>query len=368
MRSIYMTIVAATLVFGFLMPQTGPRRKNYILLMTAIHIFISGFRYQFLTGDLMKYHTSFQYFAGENWYSEAVWNGGKNFGFFLYMKLIHFLTGGNYQTVLFVVAVVIHAVLALMVYRYSPAPWMSYLLWNCMAFYIFGFSAMKQSLAMAFTMLSFVGIANRNLKYYLVCMAIAGAIHMPSLVFLPAYWFCRLKIKPWTLVIYVMMGFALFTFKNQFIQFISSFYYEDDEIFVYSGHIGNRFIMILGFTLFSLVFSGFENPNLEKLFSIMAISTMLQMFSSFDNIFTRMTDYYFQLSVLYLPMVFYSSNQPMQRHAMQPMLRFNARSKHLLAILVVIFAIWFYYTCNINVNISYSVDDYLNYRFLWDVK
>ena len=49
MRSIYMTIVAATLVFGFLMPQTGPRRKNYILLMTAIHIFISGFRYQFLT-------------------------------------------------------------------------------------------------------------------------------------------------------------------------------------------------------------------------------------------------------------------------------------------------------------------------------
>ena len=368
MRSIYMTIVAATLIFGFLMPQTGPRRKEYIILMTLIHIFISGFRYQFLTGDLMKYNTSFNFLAWHDWFSEAVWNDGKNFGFLFYMKLIHFLTNGNYQTVLFVIAVVIHVVLAIMVYRYSPAPWMSYLVWNCLAFYIFGFSAMKQSFAMAFTMLAFVGIANRNLKYYLICMAIACSIHMPSMIFLPAYWFCRMKVKPWTLVLYLVMGIALFVFKDQFVEFISSFYYEDDEVFVFSGRIGNRFIMILGFTLFSILFSGYENPNMEKLFHIMAISTMLQMLSGYDNIFTRMTDYYFQLAVLYLPMLFFNDGQPVQRHAMAPVFRFNARSRMLLAAFVCVFVIWFYYTYNININISYSVDDYLNYRFMWDVK
>lgn len=368
MRNIYLYIVAVTLVLGLLMPQKGEKRKYYIIILTLIHIFVSGFRYQFLTGDLMKYHTSFTTVAQFGWFSDEVLQNGRNFGFFMFMKLIYALTGGNYQAVLFTVAVIIHLVLAYVVYRYSPAPWMSYLIWNCLAFYIFGFSAMKQSLAMAFVMLSFVGIAEEKPKYFLISMAIAGAIHMPALVFLPAYWFCRPKVRLGTIIFYLLFGIALFVFKDQFVEFIRSFYYEDDEVFVYSGELGNRFIMILGFTLFSILLSGFENPYVEKLFHILAISTMLQMFASYDHIFTRMTDYYFQLSVLYLPMLFYSENQPVQRHALQPVVRFNARSKKLLAAFLCLFIIWFYYTYNINITISYSVDDYLNYRFMWDVK
>ena len=70
---------------------------------------------------------------------------------------------------------------------------------------------------MAFTMLAFVGIANRNLRYYLICMAIAGAIHMPSLVFLPAYWFCGIKVKPATFLFYLVLGIVFFTVKDQFV-------------------------------------------------------------------------------------------------------------------------------------------------------
>lgn len=368
MRNIYLYIVAATLVLGYLMPQKGEKRKYYIIVMTLIHVFVSGFRYQFLTGDLMKYHTTYITMAQYGWFSEEVMQEGRNFGFFWLLKFLYFLTNGDYQTVLFVIAAIIHIVLAYIVYRYSPAPWMSYLVWNCLAFYIFGFSAIKQSLAMAFVMLSFVGIEKRKLSYFLICMAIAGALHMPSLVFLPVYWFCQMKVKPGTLILYLLMGTALYIFKDQFVNFIREFYYEDDEVFVYSGELGNRFIMVLGFTLFSILLSGFENPHLEKLFHVMAFSTMVQMFASYDNIFTRMTDYYFQLSVLYLPMLFYTDGQPSQPLALEPIVRFNRRSRTLLAALIAVFIIWFYYTYNINITIAYSVDDYLNYRFMWDVK
>lgn len=366
MRNIYLYIVAATLILGWVMPQKGEKRKYYILVMTIVHVFVSGFRYQFLTGDLMKYHTSFQFLSQQGWFSPEVWNDGKNFGFFMFMKLIYFLTDGNYQAVLFTVALIIHVVLAVLVYRYSPAPWMSYLVWNCLGFYIFGFSAMKQSLAMAFVMLSFIGIAQRNLKKFLLWMAVAGAVHMPALVFLPAYWFCIRQVRPGTILVYLLMGAGLFLFKDQFVEFIRSFYYEDDEVFLYSGSLGNRFIMILGFSLFAILFSGFDNPIFEKLFHIVAISTMLQMFASYDHIFTRMTDYYFQLSVLYLPMLFFNENQPRQQ-GMPAILAFNRRSRYLLAALLCVFVIWFYYTYNINITIGYSVDDYLNYRFMWDV-
>lgn len=368
MRNIYLYIVAATLVFGWLMPQTGKNRKYYIILMTLIHIFVAGFRYNHLTGDLMKYHHTFNIMADSGWFSENVINSGKNTGFMMFLKLVNHLTGGDFQMVLIIIAVVIQVVLAYMIWRYSPAPWMSFLVWNCLGFYLFGFNAIKQAFAMAFVMLSFIGIEQKKPKCFLFWMAIAGFIHMPSLIFLPAYWFCQRKIRSSTVAFYVLLGTVLFLLKDQFVGFIKSFYYEDDQIFIFSGELGSRFIMLLGFSLFSILFSGFENRNLEKLFPLMAISTMLQMLAGYDHIFTRMTDYYFQFSVLYLPMLFFRDNQPTQHFALRPVFAFNRRSKYLMAAVLCLFVMWFYYTYNINITIVNAVDNYLNYRFMWDVK
>jgi hypothetical protein len=75
-------------------------------------------------------------------------------------------------------------------------------------------------------------------------MAIAGSIHMPSLVFLPAYWLAQMRVRPYTLALYLMAGIALYIFRNQFVSFIRSFYYEDDEIMIHTGEIGSRLIMM----------------------------------------------------------------------------------------------------------------------------
>lgn len=368
MREIYLYIVAATLLLGYLMPQKGEKRKYYILVMTLIHIFISGFRYYHLTGDLLKYHHTFNIMGTSEWFSETIKNDWKNTGFMIFLKLMYMLSDGEFQSVIFMIAAVIQVVFAYMIYRYSPSPWMSFLVWNCMAFYVFGFNAIKQAFAMAFVMLSVIGILEKRPRFYLCMMAIAAFIHMPALVFLPAYWFCQRKVRPGTILLYFLLGFALFLFKDQFVNFIKTFYYEDDEVFIYSGELGSRFIMILGFALFSVLLSGFENPYLEKLAHLIAISVMLQMLAGFDNIFTRLTDYYFQMSVLYLPMLFFRDDQPRQVHPMQAVFPFNTRSRKVMAVILCLFMIWFYYTCYININITVAVDDYTNYRFMWDVK
>ena len=269
---------------------------------------------------------------------------------------------------LFAISAIIHIALGYVIYRYSSKPWFSYLVWNCMSFYIFGFSAIKQALAMAFVMLSFIGIAEKRLGFYLTMMAIAGSIHMPALVFLPAYWLAGMKVKPNTIMLYVILGVLLYAFKNQFVAFIRSFYYEDDEVLIHSGEIGSRMIMILGFTLFGLLFRGFRDPVFGKLFHIMAVAAILQLLAGFDNIFTRMTDYYFQMSVLYLPMTFFPrEGARLQRDSMQAVFPFNQRSMALISAVIVAFALWFYWTYAINITISYEVDNYLNYRSMWDV-
>jgi hypothetical protein len=365
----YIWIVAAVLVFGAVMPQEGPKRKNYIILMTVLHTCLCGFRYMLITGDLHKYFNTFHRCGTAGWFSPELWAEGRNFGFFYFNKIVYLLSGGDFQACLFVIAAIIHIALGYVVYHYSPKPWFSYLVWNCMAFFIFGFSAIKQALAMAFVMLSFVGIARRKLGLYLAMMAIAGSIHMPALVFLPAYFLSGMKIRPVVVFLYILLGALIYVFKDQFVAFIRTFYYEDDELFVSFGGVGSRMIMIAGFALFGLLFRGFGDPVMNNLFPIMLVASGLQMLAGYDNIFTRLTDYYFQLSVLYLPMTFFPrENVRLQKDAMQPILPFNRRSMAVLTVLIVVFLLWFYWTFNINITISYSVDNYLNYRSMWDVK
>lgn len=365
----YILMVAAVLLFGAILPQKGPRRIYYILLMTVLHTCLCGFRYMFITGDLHKYYYTFLNSGKYAWFSSELWAEGRNFGFYYFNKILHLLSGGDFQVLLFVIAAIVHISLGYVVYRYSSRPWFSYLVWNCMSFYLFGFSAIKQALAMAFVMLSFVGIAEKRLGLYLTMMAIAGSIHMPALVFLPAYWLSLMKVKPNTVMLYVILGIAIFVFKNQFVAFIQSFYYEDDEVFIHSGEIGSRMIMILGFTLFGLLFRGFRDPVMENLFHIMAVASILQMLAGFDNIFTRMTDYYFQMSVLYLPMTFFPRENVTKRiDRMRAAFPFNRRSMVLMATVITAFMLWFYWTYSINITIGYEVDNYLNYRSMWDVK
>ena len=81
-----------------------------------------------------------------------------------------------------------------------------------------------------------------------------------------------------------------------------------------------------------------------------------------------MTDYYFQLSVLYLPLTFFHREDAREdRLGMRPILPFNWRSMMLITAVVAVFLLWFYWTYAINVVISNEVDNYLNYRTMWDV-
>ena len=267
------------------------------------------------------------------------------------------------------IAVFSHLVLGYMIYRYSPAPWLSFLVWNCMALYVFTFSALKQTLAMAFVMLSYIGISKKKPLVFVVFMALAGMMHIPALVFIPAYWLTKIKVKSSTFVLYVVLSVLLYVFRQQFVNFISSLYYEDDQGYVYEGGVGNRFFMLAGFALLGAIFRGFADRDFERMFHLMVVSAILQMLAGFDHVFTRMSDYYFQFSVLYIPMTFVAGKRTIRnRRGAKAVLPFNKRSMKLLTAMIAVFMIWFYWKYSIGVDVAYSVDDYTNFRFMWDVK
>lgn len=366
--SVYVFVILATIILGVIMPQEGPKRKYYIIIMAGIHAFILGFRYQYLTGDLLKYQWEYSNLFQYGWFSDDVLHEGKNAGFYLLMKLAALLFDNQFQPFLILLALFGSIAVAVIIYRYSPAPWMSYLVWNCLGFYIFGFSAIKQALAMNFVMLAFIGIVEQKPVYYLIMMALAGILHTPALIFLPAYWLSKQRISMWSVLFYVMLGALLYVFKDQFVNFILKFYYEEDTIEIFSGEIGNRFIMICLLCVFGIILKGFSGRTFESLFHIMAMAAILQMLSGYNNIFTRLADYYFQFSILYIPLLFFEREAFPRAAGMRPVLPFNRRSLRLCSIMLCLFLIWFYSEYIIGIQIASETDNYLNFRFMWDVK
>lgn len=365
--TVYYLVLAAVIVLGLVMPQSGKQKKNYIITMAVIHAFVSGFRDCLLTGDLKKYAYTFLLVGERGWFSDEVFQDGRNFLFFWFLKAVNQLTDAEFQIALLIIAIIVELSVAIVVYKYSPSPWLSYLIWNCFGFYIFGFSAIKQSFAMAFIMLAFSAIMEKKPLKFFIWTLVAGCIHFPAFIFLPAYIISSRKITFKSLTVYGAIMVTIFVFRTQIVDFIKDFYYENTE-FLNNGGIGSRFIMMCAILFAGIMLKGLNEKKFSILFHIITISAILQIFSSFDNIFTRLSDYYFQMSIIFIPMIFTDFDDEVYTDSLSnKRLYFGTKAKKLLVVALTVISLWYYYYTNLSVKIEVSVDDYLNYRFCWEV-
>jgi F0F1-type ATP synthase membrane subunit c/vacuolar-type H+-ATPase subunit K len=361
----YYLLLAAILALGFLMPQGKKDRKQYIVIMAVLHSLLSGLRHQYLTGDMQSYCYKYWRTLNEGWFSDELFQGGRNFGFNWLLKFFSTLSNGEFQVFLVISAIFIEVVVAYLIYKYSPLPWLSFLVWNCMGFYCFGFSAIKQSIAMGLIMIAFVGIMEEKPKQFALFTILAGFVHTPALIFLPAYFLSKQKFNLRTLILYLCGAAAVFINRNQIVNLMQDVYYEDGIIGDDAG-LGGRFFLIVLFIVAGFALKGFNGKYFSKVANLIVAAAVLQMFSGFDNVFTRLTDYYLQLLIIFIPLSFadYKDNK-LEGIGEGISLDIPSKLKFIITMFLVVFLIWFYNRCYINVDII-PVDDYTNYRFFWE--
>ena len=373
---IYWIIVAAVILLGLLMPQEGYRKKDYIIVMAVLHSFVCGFRYKYLVGDLIKYSNGY-YAYNENpeltWFHERVFNGGRNAGFEWCKRAMSLLTAGDFQMFLIVLAVIAEVGLAILIYKYSPKPWLSYLVWNCLGFYVtYDFCAIKQGLAMSILVFALIALYENKTVASLILALLAGFVHMPALVFLPMFWLVRQKMNRRMVYLYIIAIVIIYIFRNNIVVFLQDIYYAgNDEVSFTLGTemVGGRYFVILLIAFTGALLRGFDDNRFAGLFNVMLAASVFQMFSIYDNVFTRLADYYLQFSVLYIPMIFYptESRETGNDRNSYPILFFDQKSIKLLVVLLTLVLLWWYHRTMLGASISNEVDNYLNYRFMWDV-
>ena len=366
--SVYLLIVVLILGFAILLPETPYNRKIFIVLMAGIHTFVCGFKYIYLTGDLRKYAWIYYSLNGQSWLDLPSKNGN-NILWYVFMRFFSGVSGGDFQTFLFFQALFIEVVLAVFIYRYSACPWLSYLVWNCMSLYTtYGFNAIKQGTAMAVIMIGMMGVLEERPYLFYGSVFIAGLIHFPAFCFLPVYALRNLKTNEKTIILAVMLMGVIFVFRHQIVGFMSQLYYEKSD-FSGNSQVGLRFAFILAIAAAGFMLRGTWERQSQILLHLMIISAIFQMFSGFDNIFTRLADYYFQFSVLYIPLFF--ANSPVKKcqlitEGMRPAFGFDERNRSITILAMVFMLIIFYYITGFSLAGKVkAVDDYWTYRSMW---
>lgn len=336
-------------------------RKNCVALVTVIMTCFSGFRTWWM-GDLIKYYTQYRTCNAESW-ATAVFDDYTNIGLRLFFKTMGSL-GISYDVCLFLIAALSAGMLGMLIFRYSPAPYWSYLMYIGLGFYLFTYSGLKQTVAMALLMPAAIGIFEDKPWKFAGWTLLATAFHMPAAIFFMAYPLCKKKMDRYYLLILLIALAIVFNFRDQIVSMFSEAYYEEESKYYAKEFLGGRALMMALIIIAGLILRPAQRGDkiYTQVVTLMIIAAIIQIFAVYDNVFTRLADYYFQFTVLHMPMMLESSDHQIRMKAPYRVRRYSLRSYRVAWVFITLFALWFY-----NNYISASGAILNDYKFFWEI-
>lgn len=306
----YALLVALVIVTAILFHGTREHNRTYAVVASALLFLIFGLRNTYVIGvdTTSSYLRQFRQMAAMSYSGAAQIGGWYNAGYYLLCRFCYTLTGGDYQLYITLIAAFVTFSFGRFIYRYSPNPLQSILYHFGLLFFTFHFSALKQSLAMSVLLFAFDDIFRPRPGKFILVTLLAALFHFPALVFLPAYWIAKLYPDKRFLF---LLGVALlisFLFRAQIVEFMLNAYGEDEAEISAEGvdffRTKSIIMIIILVSAYVLRPPSEDSRVYNTLLEFMGIAIVFQTFCGFSNIFERLADYYFQFSVVFIPMVF----------------------------------------------------------------
>lgn len=189
----------------------GGNKILYWILLLLVLVLFEGLRDMSVGTDTGGYSRSFMY--GRGWM-------GKNYDFsnlkflmdeplFALVNRIGLLFSSNYVGLL-ITAALIHAVCAIYsIKENSVNVTASLFAFITLAFYLFGFAAIRQSIALCIYMLSFKYLYSRQFWKYCGVVIVAALCHKSVIVAIPIYFIANLQFSKKTIAIISLSGIII---------------------------------------------------------------------------------------------------------------------------------------------------------------
>lgn len=338
---LFFAVMAITLIYE-LGRKSRAEKKLCVQCVTVVLTLFSGLR-TWWYADLIKYYTLYTRCVGENW-RDAVYEKPANIGirfFFHYAGKLHI----SYDMCLFIIAAFIAISLGILIFRYSHSPYLSYLMYIGMGFYMFTFSGLKQAIGMGFLCFAMICLLENKWKGWIIWTAIAGVFHAPALIFMLAYPFSRKKFDRFYFIFIAISAVLVFVFRNQIATFLGELYYDEQDTWEASKTVGGRFLMMAFILVLALFLRPLQRDDRQYVyvFNTMVVAALIQSFSVYDNNFTRLADYYYQFIVLFIPLIMEDGRvQRLKNPERRRIVSYGHNVYTLLGIGITVFALWYY--------------------------
>lgn len=307
------------IVIGLSLVMNGNKKgsKAFIICAVIAMFCVMGLRDATLIGvdSASSYLHSFERISSMDWATfRETYSDRYNIGFIYLMRIVSELTGGNYQTFIIVISAVIMLCLCHFVMRYSVSPIQSFCYYWGLLLYIFMFSAEKQALAMSVLLIAFDAIMDRKPGRFILLVLIAALFHFPALVFLPAYWLAKMKLDRNYLLFLAGALIVTFIFRDTILNLMLGTYGGDEIEATMAGEalLRTKSIIMIGIVVVALILR--QPTEADRLYSILlkfvGVAIVFQTFCGYNNIFERLADYYFQFSIVFIPLVFERNRKP----------------------------------------------------------
>lgn len=356
-------LLAVVLIPAVLYALTQKRKsdkKRCIQFITIVLTMFSGLR-SWQMGDVYHYCYAFLNCNTDPW--KLDFQSHDSVGIQLLFRLTGQLHLG-FEVCLLLIAAFSAITLGVLIYKYSTSPYLSYLLYICLGNYIFTLSGLKQTIAMGFVTLAMIAIIEEKPVRFLVFTGVAALFHMPACIFFLAYIVAHKKRDAWYFVLLAIAAISIVVFRNEIVSFASELYYESEAEFGTTEAIGGKFIAILLIIIGATAIHPVKNSDkiYGCFFNITVLALLIQSFSVYDNVFTRLADYYFQFFIIYVPLVLdsriYDSNMERLSEASDSLPR---QWRNLATLTITVLGVLFY-----NVTLEGTTALLSEFRFFWN--
>ena len=317
MINVYVIQILLILFFGFLFRED---KKKFLTVAFIVLFVVMAFRDARLVGNDSATSYYIEFLGIKQ--AKLSW---PNPGLPMVMKAVRHFTG-DYQWVIIITAVWVCFAYYRLLIKHSENGFISVMWFMGMLFYTFLFSALKQAWAMAFLCYAFDAIVEKKPIRFLLLVGLAVVFHFPALVFLPAFWIAKLKIN-WTFPI-LMAGVlgVVFIFRAQLLDMMTSTYAKGTVNYsVALQYTGTKFVFMVlmlayGFYQYFVYYkpagvkAGIKTHQLSMLLYFMGIAAAIQTFCLHSNNFERLADYYYQFSILFVPLILLKNNYAAGSH------------------------------------------------------
>lgn len=356
----FMLFIYSWIFNSFLSKKSA--KKLLVIFQTIQMIIITGFRSKWIGVDSERYARFFGEIAQIDSLKGLI-NYPMEIGYIFLQKFISIFSD-SYTFYFFLVASITYIIIGFIIYRYSSSAFLSYLLFIALGFFDFNLSGMRQGLAVSLGLLGFHYMYNKDIKKYLIAIALAVSVHYSAIILLPMYFIYNYKFKKTTLYLSICLYIVLFLFRNYLGRIFSLLYFESDAIlsqYESTNTIGGLAIMIM-LILFAcgLLQNTFntDNRNIKGLLNLGIISLFLQTFSSFSYLFTRLNFFYMIYLILLIPETVW---EPTMGVPLEEKKYFGYSKLVMFTIIIVFFSIYYIYGVVNNIN------EILPYYFYWQL-